>query len=635
MSLVLAACTSSDDGTDTTAAATTGTQTTATAAPSAREDDVEVAAAGTDCRDSTALPDPASPELDCAAPPSTFDGSTFFGQGATAQAMAGPTFDAWAWSAFAAFNWPVVEDSSQPTGYLRGIPATGDSASFVTAQFDDVLVWETFKEKREIFNGDVASGQWQEYTFTQEQSVEPDGGAIPACPGVDVDVSNLSRHMQAAKLPAVNENAPLDETAEVASPAQEPAAKLCAGYPDCPFVDPPGGGPTDPFPPTEPNPRPPVGPRVYDSTTGDIVYYEVKLNYDYYDFVTDPPNLPNGDAPPGPYNIDSNAFATAQDKNMTLPYRTSAPNATGQGTPPSMRSTLGYEAGATASEYGGAPATPPPVGSVQLKAAWKLLPEADPDYHVTQALYFTSTPQGPDGLCYNVGTFGLIGLHIIQRVHLGDSNSANAQPWGGTYVFATWEHISVDDGAGYKYVNFLTTARDSSTPYPTLDNAIQVTREQGYPLATTQAVTEAVWGQLPEGSVWLNYRLIGTQFLAIGSEEDSATYNQPYYLANLVIETNDGLQNFQGLPPNVTPVQGYSNKFMATGTTFEPSFPNVPFNVNQSGGPIVMGGCMGCHGVAQLNGYNFSFVLQDGQRGAGIDTPTHIEIPPDPPSADD
>lgn len=37
---------------------------------------------------------------------------------------------------------------------------------------------------------------------------------------------------------------------------------------------------------------------------------------------------------------------------------------------------------------------------------------------------------------------------------------------------------------------------------------------------------------------------------------------------------------------------------------------------------------MGCHGVAQLEGSNFSFVLLDGQGGAGIDTSTSISIPP-------
>lgn len=49
-----------------------------------------------------------------------------------------------------------------------------------------------------------------------------------------------------------------------------------------------------------------------------------------------------------------------------------------------------------------------------------------------------------------------------------------------------------------------------------------------------------------------------------------------------------------------------------------------------SKGGVNMGGCMGCHGIAQLNGYTFSFVSQDGQRGAGIDTVTPGQFEPAP-----
>lgn len=41
-----------------------------------------------------------------------------------------------------------------------------------------------------------------------------------------------------------------------------------------------------------------------------------------------------------------------------------------------------------------------------------------------------------------------------------------------------------------------------------------------------------------------------------------------------------------------------------------------------------MGGCMGCHGVAQAKGYSFSFVLFDGQAGADVDTQTSFNPPP-------
>jgi hypothetical protein len=40
-----------------------------------------------------------------------------------------------------------------------------------------------------------------------------------------------------------------------------------------------------------------------------------------------------------------------------------------------------------------------------------------------------------------------------------------------------------------------------------------------------------------------------------------------------------------------------------------------------------MGGCMGCHGVAQTKGYAFSFVLLDGYLGAVTDTQEHFNQP--------
>ena len=127
-------------------------------------------------------------------------------------------------------------------------------------------------------------------------------------------------------------------------------------------------------------------------------------------------------------------------------------------------------------------------------------------------------------------------------------------------------------------------------------------------------------------SFWSNYRLIGTQFQAISSESDSTQLGQPYYLANLVVETNRGLQQFQGLPPGVTPISNYSSQIMESFQFFAPTAKNTVW----SGTGYVMGGCMGCHGVAQVQGFNFSFVLLDGSKGTKPDTAEDVLIPPVP-----
>src|SRR6185436_17547894 len=138
------------------------------------------ATSSTPCRDSTVPPDPNNPQLDCAAPPTTFDVSSFFGTNPTNTTQAGPTFDSWAWASFAAFNWPAKADANQPTGYLRGIPDTTAGVSFTGAAATDTLVWETFKEKREVFNDTVTGTGWQQLTYSPSQSIGTPGG-IPAC----------------------------------------------------------------------------------------------------------------------------------------------------------------------------------------------------------------------------------------------------------------------------------------------------------------------------------------------------------------------------------------------------------------------------------------------------------------------
>jgi len=95
------------------------------------------------------------PNLVCTAPPSTFatvDLSTNCVSTMSPLCL-GQAWDAWAWSSFAALNWPALASSdagNYPSGFVRGVPDT--SKAFRTAQPTDVSVWETFKEKRELFN---------------------------------------------------------------------------------------------------------------------------------------------------------------------------------------------------------------------------------------------------------------------------------------------------------------------------------------------------------------------------------------------------------------------------------------------------------------------------------------------------
>lgn len=610
------------------------------------------------CLPATARPDKNKPQLDCAAPPNTFDVSTFFGSGLAPgpdAAEAGPTFDAWAWASFAALNWPAKpgdEATTFPTGFVRGVPNL--RSSFLGAAPDDVLVWETFKEKRELFQpvgttpGVTSASGWQDLTFASAQQPQSPSnpGGLPACTSADADrAAELLRERghhrilaQGMKSPTADGDQTLDETVEVASQAREPSSVLCDGYDDT--TDPTGEFcRTMLFPDAHLDGRIPVGPRVWKGDPSAAgarpVYYEVKVNYDFWNYILAKDLQLDANAVPAALSADA-------DVHPKLPYRTSGKDGSSGA---NTFAKFEYDADTAVRAYGsiGDGRQLPPVGSIQVKAAWLMLDgtEAGGGYHTTEAIFYRSRPDPQNNAvveCYEVATFGLIALHIIQRIHPDPFD----KPPGGTFVFATWEHTSLDaEPSGYYYANYL--AFDGPlgtsghfkfpvdlTPFPNFTapdvGAIAVGRLHPYPLGTTAGVNTAVRDQLPSGSVWRNYRLIGTQFVAVGSEQDSLQFNQPFYLANLVVETNDGLQNFQGLPPGVIVTPYYTQTkgihIEGTNVTFQRELPNVLLGQQ----PYNMGGCMGCHGVAQLKGYSFSFVFTDGQRGSGLDTQFHFAV---------
>ena len=99
-----------------------------------------------------------------------------------------------------------------------------------------------------------------------------------------------------------------------------------------------------------------------------------------------------------------------------------------------------------------------------------------------------------------------------------------------------------------------------------------------------------------------------------------------------MIETNWGLQNFQGVPPGppgpYSPVKGFATSpnskpndhfFPNTSGAFDRSLGNVGQSRRNRGQVFNMGGCMGCHGVAMALGTDFSFALFLGQQGAGAE----------------
>lgn len=543
-----------------------------------------------------------------------------------------PQWDYFAWNSFAAANWPALDPAAN--NQQRGFPDLNQR--FTSASSTSLLVWETFKEKREVFfyppTTNVDPGPWN-----QAPNYGPLTDPPPLCSDSQGKPAEPSRLFgQGGKL--VYDS--LDETLEVLSEALEQPSALCGGFtknpcsstgtgtPNCNCVV---GLPVAPRvwkgSPTKPNPQP--------------VLYEVKVNYDFYNYVRQ-----------NKLYLDSVAQGAATSPKGTtirLPYRTSAQQGPGG---PGPSAVTAYDAKSCIATYLKAGpntnVTPCPVGSIHIKTAWIPIQDEGPSkYHTAEAAYF-KTENGK--ACMSYATFGLVGIHIIQRVHAGQGTNPST-PQGGTFVFATWEHVDNDE-AGFTYSNYFPGQPFAGPPqratfYPQPSAALPVKRK--YPiLPGTQKVNAEVHAAikaLNPNSVWLNYELVGTQFQAIDVDSQPASpppanpndptgIGQPLYLANLVIETNEGLQHFQGLPPLVGPVAPFSrvnpgNRALA----FDRSAANVIFSPTGKPSEIKgfnMGGCMGCHGVAQNKGYSFSFVLLDGQAGADVDTQTSFTPAPVP-----
>lgn len=623
-------------------------------------------------------------ELDCPALPNTTASGTML----TVDDQTVLDYDLWAWNSFIALNWPAADPADAPN--LRGLPDTG--YTFASAANDATTVWETFKEKREIFLYDYQNNSPSSETplgWNEGPTYGPTSSQVPCCPGQDCSTGGdvFERHL--ANASGVFSDT-LDETVEVASQPRETSSALCAGY----------SSTTTPtlaecqglFPQTtsesELAQRDPVGPRVYfqgpDDSQPSPVLYEVKLNKDYFDYV-----ITNNF-----YDITTTRNYITNTGPITLPARTShsamPPQVGTQTTAGPNTGKTSYSSSTCLSDYQNNALCE--IGSIQVKAGWVDLSEASTatraTYHTADVLHYRSNSEVTGGICKEPATYGLAGLHIIQRIHQDDrqggeggtgSDNNQGPPRGGTFIFATWEHMG-NDSATTSYANFIAAKGGFDPPPPGPYPAIDTTNNSGgIPLdrlydvlPTTAAATTLAHSAISTAnpnSVWLNYRLIGTQYVAAtptSSElptqvrelpttpqtgfEYPAGSGQPYYLANLVVESNIGLQQFQGLPPTgqgpidqqvvqVIPHYRASNTSTPGNVTsqfasgaYQRTAENLAFRTQSAGHPHTlaynMGGCMGCHGVAQLSGYSFSFVLLDNQYGGAPDTVDDFSVPP-------
>ncbi|HWK90620.1 MAG TPA: hypothetical protein VNP72_11595 [Longimicrobium sp.] len=160
-------------------------------------------------------------------------------------------------------------------------------------------------------------------------------------------------------------------------------------------------------------------------------------------------------------------------------------------------------------------------------------------------------------------------------------------------------------------------------------------------------------------AVWQHYKLVNVQAAPIDKPTPGADYtgadSATYYQANIVVETDYNLQKFSGqfqpgfivsisgsdttkanvnnlitdwCGSNVT-ATGCPTDTMTVNGVLDTVTINGPFhNVYYNGKGYNMGGCMGCHGNAQVAGADFSFILKEGNN-ASAQTADPVSAPQD------
>jgi hypothetical protein len=246
-------------------------------------------------------------------------------------------------------------------------------------------------------------------------------------------------------------------------------------------------------------------------------------------------------------------------------------------------------------------------GAVEIKAAWRQLTpaEAASGQFFTQNVIFYKGTQYVNQT-FNNAVYGLVALHIIHK-----TKSFPA------FVFASWEQIDNYDDTTKQNTEDLAFI-NTGTPLPNTPCPPSAEFGRCHPIHSqippvNDAVHAAFTAKDPS-TIWQYYKLIGVQATPVSgppsptAPTDDLSY---YYLANIVVETNQTLQNFYGAAPNGVVVP----------------FKNVYLN-GASGSPFQMGGCQGCHGTqGQSIGGDMSRLV-----GAAPSNSTH---PPESIDADE
>lgn len=241
-------------------------------------------------------------------------------------------------------------------------------------------------------------------------------------------------------------------------------------------------------------------------------------------------------------------------------------------------------------------------GAMEIKTAWRALhPEEDASKFITREVIYFLDSQEAGKVETTSGTMALIGMHVIHKTRNYPA-----------FIFASWEHESVRNTADGKYIFVpdLPIGQDrTAEPFGVYDVLDRVPVNIPPQIELVNGYASTLVKENNSNSVLQYYNLIGVQATPIDYQADyqadstaqgtAYTDESSFFLANYVIESDQRLTRFHG----------------SFGDPFAESEKNV---IWRDGVQLNMGGCQGCHGEANLNGNNYSFLLGSAETDPDI-----------------
>ena len=219
------------------------------------------------------------------------------------------------------------------------------------------------------------------------------------------------------------------------------------------------------------------------------------------------------------------------------------------------------------------------VGSMEIKAAWRILDPATEDisrfFHKDALIYVKAENSSTGKEMFVHATVGLVGLHVIRKVarfqwiwstfeqidNTPDINGLSSNPSGlpangkgfSFYNANCPMNVCNDNsmqspakGEQYKWAasapygsNYVFTDK-SATPPATYGSQINRT----VPVPDYTVAINSTWQSAlaKQKSVWSNYRLIGSQWLSHTDGFPSTKFSVPFSLSNMTLESYDQSQ---------------------------------------------------------------------------------------------